>query len=981
MTNKYTHIILILCLLVAETVLASATAAVSTVRNPIIRLDEQWPADAPIRLCAIRVEFVADNVTGTTGNGRMGSGFDSSLIIDPLPHNKAYFEDHLRFLSHYYSAVSNGHVRFSELTVFPHADTAVYRLDYPMWHYNYNTDDDLLNRRLVELFAHAVTKAAPEVDFNDYDAVLVFHAGTGKDFNLGYDATPFDIPSAYISERDIQAYGAGLSLPTGVTRGLILPEGENQQEALDIEVELSLNGIMIKLFGNWMGLPDLYNTQTGRSGVGRWGMMDQGSGNMSALVPALPDAWSRVYMGWVEPQIVVPSVQGDTVQVARSLHNQTPEIVKFPVTPREYYLVENRDADADSVGYVELRDRNGLRMRAYRDGDLGIDSGFSVAIEASHYDFGIPGSGILIWHVDENIIRQGLNSNTVNTNPDHRGVDLVEADGPQDIGREYGFASSGSGTELGIAEDAWYRDNAAHREANASLTAVTFSDHTFPTARLYDRAFTRLEFTSFSDVDSIMSFVVRMGGVQTGFPVHFTNRVDWAVGDLSGDGQPEVYFIAGDSLYQRDSLIACLPLSSQGAKFSPLNPAVDIDGDDKDELLIEGEAFGYVELNDSAYAVHLYPIPGPPCTAQPALTSSRSNRILVFQHASGAIARLIACDLNGTNRGSRDYESTGSAVLLNIESLPATHFVLIMPGDAYGVNVGDSALDECWHIEDSRILPEGIVVAEPNRRSVYLSGYGYCDALTGVTICLEPECSKPTEDWDGDGIPGGGGPFGRADIIPENLPRFSSDIQWIMDAEADGSPDLIGLTQVETQTDSHSIYTRIPAVAHNGDAFTGFPLAASVASDREPFLWTRDGDLCFMSIVAEQGEYIYSINQLVDAWSATRFTYREQGNILNLGPLRPQVWIRDKWLYCWPNPASDISRIRITLPYPANAEVTIYDLVGRKVAHLQEQSRIAGPFEMLWNVSDVESGIYLAQVHVNGGGRSEEAQMKIAVVK
>ena len=479
-----------------------------------------------------------------------------------------------------------------------------------MWHYNYNTDTTLLNQRLVELFVEAVTKAAGQgVDFTQYDAVLIFHAGVGKDFNLGFDATPFDIPSAYINPADLQHYAGGSAIPPGVTRGLILPEAENQQEVLDFGIELSLNGILVKLFGNWLGLPDLFDTETGSSGVGRWAMMDQGSGNVLALVPAYPDAWSRIYLGWDSAHVVVPSKAGDSVRVARIGHSGAPHIIQFPVTPREYYLVENRDADADSIGYVELRDRDGRVMQVTWDGDfVRVDSGFRNAVVADRYDYGIPGSGLLIWHIDEDVIEAGLPANRINVDPAHRGVDLVEADAAQDIGVEYGFASAGSGTELGWQGDAWYRDNEDHRAANGSALSVRFADATFPPARMYDGAFTGLDLSAFSDIDSVMSFVAKSASIAPGFPVALPARADWAVADLNGDGVNELYFATRDSLYAADSagtlsVLAALPA---GVYPMPFSEPIDIDGDSVDELLFGGSRIGIVEMQDGVSDHALY---------------------------------------------------------------------------------------------------------------------------------------------------------------------------------------------------------------------------------------------------------------------------------------------------------------------------------------------------------------------------------------
>jgi M6 family metalloprotease-like protein len=934
-------------------------------------------SDTLLRVCALRVQFVEDQVTGTTGTGRMGSGFDSSLTIDPLPHDRAYFEDHLSFLKHYYETVSNRRLRFETLTVFPASDTAVYQLDYPMWHYNYNNGDtELLNRRLTELFVQAVGKAT-DVDFSQFDAIFIFHAGVGKDFNLGYDYTPFDIPSAYITEEDIRRYTPDAVLPDSIKQGIILPEGENQAEALEYDIELSLNGIMVKLFGNWLGLPDLFDTQTGNSGIGRWGMMDQGSGNVSALVPAMPEAWSRAKMRWEDVLDILPSATGDTVRIARFGHNSEARIVRFPITPREYYLVENRDSDADSIGYVELKDRGGNILRVDHDGNFAVQSGFRVAVEANRYDFGIPGSGLLIWHIDEDVIEAGMADNSVNTDPDHRGVDLVEADGAQDIGNSYGIGSSGSGTELGIAEDAWYFNNKEHRAANNDAQIDQFSARTFPAAKFYDGSYPRLDLTDFSTVDTVMSFVARLDGLQPGFPVSFAAPADWAVADLDGDSVRDIYFIVNDSLFQRDSFLVEI---SHNDRFAGACPAVDLDGDGRDELIFEGSRIGFAYWDDGAIL-----------TNWDSTTSSSDQKVYPARNVDstgGLLGVTFARDtltaiwynMSFDTVGERKLSTTGIYSVLNVESFPALDYILIVPGLALnirtpGMNPGFEQI-----LASAQIEGTGTIVAEPDRRSVFLTGYGYMNIADGATLCYIPECLPPLEDWDQDGIPDGGGRLGRQDAPRENFPRFSADVTHIYDLEADGDPDLLGYSK-SSDAGNTSVYTRISAVSHEGAAYSFFPVAASAVKDRELFLWDRTQTLFFLTVAQANGEYSYGVNRLTSAVGTRRFVYREPANIINVGPLRPQVHARGDWVYCWPNPAATESRIRITLPYPARATAQIFDLAGRRIASLQDKSDLAGAFEIVWNVEHVESGVYLARVKAEGGGQTHESQIKIAVVK
>ena len=283
-------------------------------------------------------------------------------------------------------------------------------------------------------------------------------------------------------------------------------------------------------------------------------------------------------------------------------------------------------------------------------------------------------------------------------------------------------------------------------------------------------------------------------------------------------------------------------------------------------------------------------------------------------------------------------------------------------------------------------MAEGVTLTnpEPARRTVYLAGYGYVNADDGTPVCLDPDCLPPVVDWNGDGILEGGGPLGRSDLVTEDLPRFSADTTWVIDVDASGSSDLAGYSRPQAFDSSRRVFTRVNAVSHNGNVFAGLPRAASLPDSQRPFVWGRGTDLHYLTVAhGDSGRYLYAAHRLAPARNAARYPYQEDIAILNVGALRPQANTRADWLYCWPNPTADVSRIRITLDYPAQAEIRIFDLAGRKVADLSGSSSAPGPlaFEVPWDVSHVESGVYIGRVMVTGNGTTRESQLKIAVVK
>lgn len=134
---------------------------------------------------------------------------------------------------------------------------------------------------------------------------MIFHAGVGRDIELtgtNLDITPLDIPSLYLRKQNLASLLSepsfqGFPVNDGtfrVTNSMVIPRTETRR-GLDIQENefafpLSINGLLIASIGSHLGLPDLFNTETGDPGIGRFGLMD-GAGFFSfngLLPPNLP---------------------------------------------------------------------------------------------------------------------------------------------------------------------------------------------------------------------------------------------------------------------------------------------------------------------------------------------------------------------------------------------------------------------------------------------------------------------------------------------------------------------------------------------------------------------------------------------------------------------------------------------------------------------------------------------------------------------
>ena len=68
----------------------------------------------------------------------------------------------------------------------------------------------------------------------------------------------------------------------------------------------------------------------------------------------------------------------------------------------------------------------------------------------------------------------------------------------------------------------------------------------------------------------------------------------------------------------------------------------------------------------------------------------------------------------------------------------------------------------------------------------------------------------------------------------------------------------------------------------------------------------------------------------------------------------------------YPNPFSENTTIPISLPSAANIHLSIYDLLGRKVATLAEGMRPPGTYRLPWRGAFMPSGVYVARLEVEG---------------
>ena len=458
-----------------------------------------------VRIVGIRVDFETDRLgtqTSTT-DGRFDyrDGKELGIVIDPPPHDRAYFLSHMEAMARYWREQSYGNL-VVEYDVYPQMDSAAYRLgdtgDYGPWTLGAASYESAQDFFRDAIFAADTTDSIP---FGDFDAVVVFHSGSDFQADIFGD-----------SQRDIPTFQIGLvdSVPVnggalGIHGGMVMPETENQDGFYG-----ALNGTMAHEFGHILGLPDLYDVYTFFPAVGVWSNMDSGyllgtllqdakTGEIveaSGILPVSIDPWCKATLWPDGLQLVDPGRSLETTLRSTQL---TDRLLKVPLGSDEYLLVENRQVDLNGDNTIYL-DRDSTTQVILGPGLSSDDSLDTVGDK--EFDFLLPNGGILVWHIDETVICTpidevtflcGPNANPdlgVNSNPERMGVRLLEADGIRDIGDPNSFYFFGG------PFDPYYVGN---------HTLIT--DDTNPNARTNDgaRSHVRLEVGSPQQIDMDVS--------------------------------------------------------------------------------------------------------------------------------------------------------------------------------------------------------------------------------------------------------------------------------------------------------------------------------------------------------------------------------------------------------------------------------------------------------------------------------------------
>jgi hypothetical protein len=1008
------------------------------------------PASGTLNIVAVMVEFQADDNRFTSGNGTFADDAVPYLLnpgtnVDALPHNREFFQARLEFVRNYYQRVSGGLLEI-EYQVLP----GIIQLDHPMEYYSPIGEEPGFEP-VAKMSEEVWLKFAQNSSFNpdglnpNETVFVIFHAGIGRDIELTgtiLDKTPQDIPSVYLSQNSFKRLLADpmfSGFPTGFDgffiKNTIISPRTLSRSGTDISgdrfvISLSANALLTAQIGSHLGLPDLFNTDDGSSGIGAFGLMD-GAGifAFNGLFPPEPSAWEKYHLGWAEPITVSIQNHSKIELTAQSLRSPK-SIARIELSSDEYFLLENRHRDPIGDGVtltIRTTDGTDIQQRfTNRDTDFTTDNREfdqllepGIIVDVSNYDWALPGGydsqndrelngGILIWHINESVIRQTIGENRVNANPELKGVELKEADGAQDIGRPTTIGLSDNNPN-GWAFDFWWAGNNAtvtSQTGSISLYENRFGPDTTPSNRSHRGAPSFFELHDFSEqlpiasvelspvADSNLDISERRNLFLDG---KFTTPLDDDLlrlypYSLSKQYNNDVPFIFIPEL----NSLQALRLSENDWSLHPVStgsfrslllsdPVILSKINHSDQQSIH--AYQWNEIDNQFDEVWMTDVP-----AFPGLLSSTDGLEIEPDHSSIRISGIDGTQIENYNTSiqrtavldGRNAILSGSVIQFNspsgemIFNSPFSevsdnhrHYLSLVrtAHDSYDLIIlGNDQIyvQKTAKIQERKLLADRPGIDWPAMTDFNHDGFLdliFTDPVTGSLESLNINGSVT------DYFP----------ILPPDGITFTGT-PLIADLNADGNLEVI-----TAGYDSHSMY--IYAYTNRGKPLDPFPLLTGSLDDHVGRLINPMLSGNSLYAISPNGNFRqWHLPHLQDIKWGSKYGNHPWNKVTGstdelVEPDRSFGLLNRSETYNWPNPATDETHIRFQMNRPGEVTIRIATLNGRQIYNRTVQTSGGAPEELEINTSTWASGGYFALITAKADDHEEQKIIKIGIAR
>jgi hypothetical protein len=971
----------------------------------------------PLKILAVMVEFQTDKDGTTVGNGKFGSIYSLDYgkeIIDPLPFDKNYFSAHLEFAKNYFEKVSNSNLQVN-YEVLPQVVTVskTIREYSPAPKSN---DFTGMGNFCKEVWSK-VDSANPGFDFGGYDVFLIFHAGVGRDVTLpGSLGNERDMPSVYLGTNGLQnIFGSSFDgFPVGggkyrIPNTMILPCTESREVTsfgTTYLFQITINGLLVSSIGSHLGLPDLFDTKTGITAIGRFGLMDGQSifAYMGAFPPQ-PSAWEKIYLGWINPVEVSTNKTDYSVMASLNAGFSDTVALKVPINSREYFLVENRNRDINKDGAKVTYYLDGNYYTKYFPKDTtffnssAIDSLKGVITNVDEFDWAVPGNGLVIWHIDDNIINAKIADNKVNVDKSARGIVVMEADGIKDIGEQFTTVFGDIVTGEGNEDDFWFKGN------QSRLYTGRFDKNSRPNTNSNSGANSLISMSDFSAISPKMSLKITYGDslIKPVYKASITSASNKSVLSSFIKNNQAHIFVATDNNLTEYNLSVPGNFMTQ-YKTADYKPAIFQDGN----TIYSVSAYNNTAEKKSVFYISQMAEETRILRFDDTLEFIGSPYIFtnkddgkIYAGIQTKSAKEYYCKLPGDlveNPTPQLRANTpGQPVYKVIDSKEGYVSYLLKNGTAN--NSGkvstpyiDNALDmamfknskgefiTCALDGNAQSAQKSIKFAGPSGNvtaAVSVSDTGHIlTSLAAGDLKNDGEnyivyyCGKNVEAVNPSGAMALNFPFSD----PLGAGFYGTPI--VYDFAGDKAPEIIAATS------DGRIYA-IDGVS--GKVVDGFPISTGTAFNSSPIAFTLDGQ-AYLAAVSGNILYAWVIGSATSApiWSEVN---GNGDNNSYIGAASKSAYVNSFFpsekVYNYPNPAyNGQTYIRYYVSEDARINIKIFDISGDFVAELKNTAQGGMEGETLWNLNNIQSGVYLARVEATGSsGKVETKIIKIAVVK
>lgn len=314
-------------------------------------------------------------------------------------------------LNSYFKEISNDQFHFTPANeTYGTQNDGIIKVHLSKNHIDTDINDPNFYTNLAQDLQSALTATDSHIDFSVYDSdadgaiqptelTLVFVIAGYEDAYAGGHITN----GIWAHQSSLQSADAptldGVSLCNAAKGGKYAVFGERHKDT-DSAHDATVGVIAHELGHAVFALPDLYNINGGAGGIGIFGLMGAGAWTRKSGsenygdTPVHMSAWSKSFIGWVTSQEFQ-----NTSTILNETTSSSYNVIKIPISANHYYLLENRN-----------------------------DSGYDRGLRQLEGTFQ---GGILIWHIDNTkLTTDNFASNTVNADPNDKGVDVVEANDP-----------------------------------------------------------------------------------------------------------------------------------------------------------------------------------------------------------------------------------------------------------------------------------------------------------------------------------------------------------------------------------------------------------------------------------------------------------------------------------------------------------------------------------------------------------------------